>query len=69
MTLSIVVDMNLSTEWAPLLIREGWPTIQRDFLKFSPAYCYAIAADASASCAWRRFEDDKCRYIGAIRHV
>lgn len=27
MTLSIVVDMNLSTEWAPLLIREGWPTI------------------------------------------
>jgi predicted nuclease of predicted toxin-antitoxin system len=27
MSLSIVVDMNLSPEWIPLLSAEGWPTI------------------------------------------
>lgn len=27
MSLSIVVDMNLSVEWVPLLTAEGWPAV------------------------------------------
>lgn len=27
MSLSILVDMNLSPEWVPLLISEGWPAV------------------------------------------
>jgi predicted nuclease of predicted toxin-antitoxin system len=27
MSLSIVVDMNLSVEWVPLLTQAGWPTV------------------------------------------
>jgi predicted nuclease of predicted toxin-antitoxin system len=27
MSLSVLVDMNLSPEWVPVLIAEGWPTV------------------------------------------
>lgn len=27
MSLSILVDMNLSPDWVPLLTQEGWPTV------------------------------------------
>jgi predicted nuclease of predicted toxin-antitoxin system len=49
MSLSIVVDMNLSVEWVPVFVREGWNTVHWSQVGDPTAEDTAIMAWARAN--------------------
>ena len=48
MSLSILVDMNLSAEWVPLLAQAGWPAVHWSSVGAADAEDHALMAWASA---------------------